>query len=166
MIIVSDTSPIRYLVLIRAIDVLKALFGEIIIPPIVAAELSHPNTPVPVRDWFQSCPSWIKVRAPLKVDVIDRIDPGEMEAIALALELDADRLLIDDRAGKKAAKNSGISAVGTLAILDLAGKQGLLDFSQSLSELENKTNFRMSPTLRDRLLAEHRKTSSEKPTDI
>lgn len=165
MIVVSDTSPIRYLVLIRAIDVLQSLFGELLIPPTVAAELSHPKAPVPVRDWFQSAPTWVKVRAPLKVDPIDRLDPGELEAISLALELDADRLLVDDNAGRRAAKRLGISAVGTLAILDLAGKQGLLDFPKSLRELESNTNFRISRSLRDRLLDEHLKTSREDPTD-
>lgn len=101
MIVVSDTSPIRYLILIRAIDVLPTLFGEVLIPPTVAAELSHAKTPEPVRTWFQTLPAWVKVQTPLKVNAIERLDPGEVEAIALALELDADRLLIDDNAGKK-----------------------------------------------------------------
>jgi predicted nucleic acid-binding protein len=159
MIVVSDTSPLRYLVLIRAIDVLPRIFGEVVIPPAVAAELTHPNTPTAVRPWFSSMPTWIKIQAPRRVDVIDRIDPGELEAIALALELDADRLIMDDNAGKKAAKRLGITTIGTLAILDLAGKQGWLNFPQTLDELESTTNFRLSRELRDRLIDEHRKTS-------
>lgn len=89
-----------------------------LVPPSVAAELSHPKTPEEVRTWFQIHPAWLKVRAPLKVDAIERLDPGEVESIALALELDADRLLIDDNAGKRAAKRFGVHAIGTLVISD------------------------------------------------
>lgn len=161
MIVVSDTSPLRYLILVRAIDVLPALLGEVLIPPAVAAELMHAKTPAAVRDWFQSPPPWVKFQAPRRVDAIARLGPGEQEAIALALELDADRLLIDDNAGKQAAKRLGLNAIGTLAILDLADKQGLLDLRQALDRLENVTNFRMSRVLRDRLLEEDWNDSDE-----
>lgn len=165
MIVVSDTSPIRYLILIRAIDVLPTLFGEVLIPPTVAAELSHAKTPEPVRTWFQTLPDWVKVQSPVKVEAIARLDPGEVEAIALALELDADRLLIDDNAGKRAAKRLGVTAIGTLAILDLAAKQGLLDFRNAVETLETNTNFRMPPDLRDRLLNEHPLPPDKSPTE-
>lgn len=165
MIVVSDTSPIRYLMLIRAIDVLPTLFGEVLIPPTVAAELFHPKTPEEVHTGFQTLPAWIKVQAPLKVDAIERLDPGEVEAIALALELDADRLLIDDNAGKRAAKRFGVTAICTIAILDLAAKQGLVDFRDALETLDTRTNFRMPSDLRDRLLKEHQKPPGTSPTE-
>jgi predicted nucleic acid-binding protein len=52
MIVVSDTSPIRYLILIEAIDVLSKLFGEVLIPPAVVAELVHTSAPLAVRAWM------------------------------------------------------------------------------------------------------------------
>lgn len=156
MIVVSDTSPIHYLILVRAASVLPTLFGKVHIPPTVIAELSHSKTPKPVREWCRSLPAWVTVQTPLSVETIDRLDAGEMEAIALAVELNADRFLVDDNAGKRAAKRLGVTAIGTLAILDLAGKRGLIDFRATLKRLEDSTNFRMSPKLRDQLLDEHR----------
>lgn len=156
MIVVSDTSPLRYLVLIQVVDVLPQLFGEVIIPPVVAAELTHPKTPVAVRQWFNSNPQWLKVQTPTNVQPIRRLNRGEVEAIALALEVQADQLLIDDNAGKKAAMRLGISAVGTLAILDLAAKRRIIDFRKAITALESGTNFRMPQRLRDQLLRDHK----------
>ena len=162
MIVVSDTSPLNYLVLIQAIDVLPSLFGEVLIPPAVARELTHPKSPGPVCDWLSARPNWLQIWVPSRPLAIGRLGPGEVEAIALALEVDADQLLIDDAAGKKAAKRLGLSAVGVLAVLDLAGRRGLLDFPKALSRLEAETNFRLSPALRDALLREHQQS----PPDI
>lgn len=159
MIVVSDTSPIHYLVLIRAVHVLPMLFGEVLIPRTVASEPSHARAPDEVRAWFQSLPPWVKIRAPFNVGTIERLDPGEAEAIALTFELGADLLLIDDSAGKRAAKRLGIMSIGTLAILDHAAQQGMLDFRGAVENLEIHTNFRMPLDLRDRLIEEHKNRS-------
>lgn len=155
MIVVSDTSPLRYLILIEAVDVLFELFGEVLIPPAVVTELVHTNAPLAVRDWMAAPPGWLKIQAPSSLRPIGRLDPGEVEAISLALEIDADQLIIDDRSGKQTAQSFGLSAVGTLAILDLAGRRGLLDFRKAITTLEADTNFRMSRRLRDQLLLDH-----------
>jgi len=62
MIIVSDTTPLRYLIEIEEIYVLEKLFGEVIIPEKVAEELQRPKTPQQVKNWVQSRPAWLKVR--------------------------------------------------------------------------------------------------------
>jgi predicted nucleic acid-binding protein len=62
MIIVADTSPINYLVLIGAIDILKALFGRVIIPQAVLGELQHEKTPTAVKVWCDAYPDWLEVR--------------------------------------------------------------------------------------------------------
>jgi predicted nucleic acid-binding protein len=54
---VADTGPLRYLVLIEVIDVLPRLFGRVLIPEIVGAELSRPSTPLPVREWLAAAPA-------------------------------------------------------------------------------------------------------------
>jgi len=61
MIVVSDTSPLNYLVLVGAIDVLPKLFGEVYVPLAVIQELQHPRTPVPVKQWAQSPPDWLRI---------------------------------------------------------------------------------------------------------
>jgi len=66
VIVVSDATPVRYLILIDHMDVLPRLFGRVLVPPAVVAELSRTNTPPRVRDWVQSPPGWLEVRAPVK----------------------------------------------------------------------------------------------------
>jgi predicted nucleic acid-binding protein len=110
MIVVSDTSPLNYLVLIEAIDILPELFGQVHVPPAVMQELQHPRTPEAVKDWAQSPPQWLSIRAASVATSPDgRLDPGEAEAIALALELRAGAILIDEKRGRRAAKDHGLT---------------------------------------------------------
>jgi len=60
MIVISDTSPINYLILTDAIDILEELFKRIIVPEAVYIELQHAKTPQPVKDWIANAPSWFK----------------------------------------------------------------------------------------------------------
>jgi predicted nucleic acid-binding protein len=62
MIIVSNTSPINYLILIGQIDLLPELFRQISIPQAVYSELSDTEAPRPVRTWIASPPSWLKIQ--------------------------------------------------------------------------------------------------------
>jgi predicted nucleic acid-binding protein len=89
MVVVADTSPINYLVLIAHIDVLQQLYGRILIPPAVLAELRHPVAPKPVRDWADRAPKWVEVLSPKSNLFLAQLDPGENEAIALATEVHA-----------------------------------------------------------------------------
>ncbi|MEO5924644.1 MAG: hypothetical protein ABIR70_12535 [Bryobacteraceae bacterium] len=99
MVVIADTSPINYLVLIAQIDLLKQLYARILIPPAVLAELKHPLAPKPVRDWADDPPVWVEVLTPKSSLVLAQLDLGESEAIALATELEADVVLIDEQAG-------------------------------------------------------------------
>jgi predicted nucleic acid-binding protein len=62
MIIISDTSPINYLVLTGDIDILATLFQRVLIPPAVFNEMQHPKTPQPVKDWINNAPAWLEVK--------------------------------------------------------------------------------------------------------
>jgi predicted nucleic acid-binding protein len=145
MIVVSDTGPLRYLILIEEISLLRSLYGQIAIPPAGRSELSQPNTPIPVRLWIQSLPSWIDVRSPgLPLTKFpSKLGLGESEAIALALELDADAMLTDDHAARIETLRRQVPVLGTLGILDLAAEQGLVDFPLAVEKLL-ATNFRAS----------------------
>lgn len=98
MIIVADTTPLRYLIELEATNVLLTLFGQIVIPQRVFSELQDPGAPQAVRDWMQESPDWLIVRqADLSLFTPQaKIEDGEREAIALALALEADALLCDD----------------------------------------------------------------------
>ncbi len=118
MIIVSDTTPIRYLVEIEKVHVLEELFGQVVIPQKVCSELQGQNTPPIVVAWIQNRPAWLEVR---QADISlftpkSKIQDGEREAIALALELNAGAILIDDKNARREAKSAGLLIIPTLAI--------------------------------------------------
>ena len=120
--IVADTTPLNYLVLIQAADILPNLYRTVLIPPAVKAELAHANTPAIVRAWISQPPPWLEVVS-LKLPVdsaLALLDAGEREAISLASELQATLLLMDEREGVTIARQRGLKVVGTLAALDIA----------------------------------------------
>jgi len=119
MIVVADTTPVNYLVLIQQPDLLPRLFGEVLIPPAVFEELKDPETPSPVRAWLANAPSWLKVQTPRSRPdpELDYLDEGEREAIALAEELKADQLLLDEIDARKEAARRKLPFIGTLGIL-------------------------------------------------
>jgi predicted nucleic acid-binding protein len=122
MIVVSDTTPLRYLIEIEEIDILESLFGEVIIPEKVAEELQRPGTPQKVKDWMRSIPGWLKVRQADRSLFIptSNIDDGEREAFAIAVELHADAVLVDDKDAALEAQRHHIVTIPTFAILEPA----------------------------------------------
>jgi len=153
--VVSDTSPINYLIRVEKIDLLPQLFGEILIPPAVLQELQDAGAPLAVREWAFKLPSWVRVLAPASVDRLLDLGPGESEAIALAKEIGNTLLLMDERKGRKAALEKGLRTAGTLNILEQAASRGLLDFEQAVAELR-ATNFRVKDSVLTGFLARSR----------
>ena len=107
------------------------------------AELQHPLAPKPVRDWSGNAPAWLEVLTPKSSLIQAQLDLGESEAIALATEVNADVVLIDEQAGRQEAVRRGLKVAGTLSVLDEAEQAGLVDFEQEVAELQ-KTSFRVS----------------------
>jgi len=143
MIVVADTSPLNYLILIGHVGVLPRLYARVLIPPAVVSELRNPSAPGAVREWMASQPAWIEVVSPLKTGVFASLDLGECQAIALAVESGAGALLIDDLAGRREAMRRGLAVAGTLSVLDDADQGGLLSFDDAVARLRN-TSFRLS----------------------
>lgn len=157
MIVISDTTPLRYLIEIGRMDALPSLFGQIIIPQAVFDELHDPKTPQMVKDWFANCPAWLEVRTlsqPPDIS-LSSLDYGEREAIALALELNADAVLIDDKDARIAAKARALVVLPTLAILELAAQKSLLDLPDAIDRI-SKTTFRAKPELFEQALERER----------
>lgn len=143
MVVVADTSPINYLILIGQIELLPRLYARILVPAAVLAELNHRLAPKPVQEWASNTPRWFEVLTPNTNLTLGRLDLGESEAIALAVEMHADVLLIDDVAGRQEAVRRGLRVAGTLSVLDDADKAGLVNFDEAVAQLR-KTSFRVS----------------------
>jgi len=154
MIVVSDTSPINYLLLIGQIDLIPRLFQKIIIPDVVRDEMLDPSAPPVLQQWIANSPSWLAVQAVSGVDMtLNALDPGEQAAITLAQTLPADLLIIDERLGRRVASDRGIPIIGTLGILDDASSQGLVELADVITRLQ-QTNFRISRRIIQQLLDE------------
>lgn len=146
MLVVSDTSPLNYLILTGYVHLLEALYGRVAIPRAVRDELLSPGAPATVREWVEALPDWVQVHEPAAPDATLNLDPGEREAITLALELNADLVLLDERRGRREAAGRGLAVTGTLGVLDAAARRGLVELSEALSRLR-LTSFRVQPNL-------------------
>lgn len=159
-VVVADATPLHYLILIGAIQVLPHTFERIHVPVEVRDELSCEATPLDVRTWMQQPPHWLEVAAAPLVAAgdssLDALDSGERAAIVLAESIGADLILIDDRAGATLAQRRGLAVTGTLGVMDLASRAGLLDLHDAFVRLQ-KTNFRYPPSLMEMLLEEEGK---------
>ena len=121
MVVISDTSPLTALLLANQAELLRALFTRVVIPPAVQRELLCAHTQLP---------SWIEVISPRHIPasiIHGGLDAGETEAIALALELHPDTLLMDERLGRRLALKHGLPVTGLLGLLVLAKQQGLVE---------------------------------------
>lgn len=172
MIAVADTSPIVYLVLIEEIGLLPALFTEVVVPSGVAAELSDSRAPEALRRWWAEPPGWIRVADPgdpPAPEAVRRLHRGEREAILLARRLEADIVLLDEKAARQAARALGLPVMGLIGVLAAASAQGRVDVVQAVERLR-RTNFRVSAALLKELLERagrhRRETEPGKDPDV
>lgn len=158
MPIVSNTSPILNLAIVDQLELLHQQFGEILIPHAVLDELKvneqRPGSQA-IREAISS--GWIQTQEvsnePLAQLLKQTLDQGEAEAIALAIELEADWTLLDEREGRKVAKSLGLNVTGILGILLRAKQVGELESLQPvIDDLMNKAGFRIAPELLAQIL--------------
>jgi predicted nucleic acid-binding protein len=148
MIVVSDTSCISNLLSIGREELLPCLFGEVLIPPAVLRELLRFHVRVPD---FVRCVSPVETGQMARLS--EELDLGEAEAICLALELKADRLLIDEAPGRAAALREGIPIIGLVGVLVAAKRAGHLGtIGPVLRQLEVDAGFYLSASLKDDVL--------------
>ena len=152
VVVVSDTSPLRALQHLGETNLLPHFYRSVLVPPAVARELLSPRgmgAPVDVT----SLP-FVTVQAPTDAARVQyfrrQLDPGESEAIALAIEVQAEALLIDEFQGRAAATAAGLKIIGVLGILQRAKKEGLIDEVRSrMDRLRNDIQFFISDQLYD-----------------
>ncbi len=157
MIVVSDTSPISNLLVIGQLDLLRVLFGKIIMPERVLHELARLHdfgydiSEITSANWISVLPVG---DAQAVFELSKQLDPGESEAIVLAQELKADFLLIDERRGWKIANSLKIKTVGVLGVLLKAKAEGHIStISPLLVDLETKAGFWLGDALKKEVLA-------------
>lgn len=148
MIVVADTSPLNYLILIDKIEILPKLFGALVVPRAVHTELLAATAPARIRDWASTPPGWVEIRtaAPSHDARLDELDQGEREAILIFEEIGADQLLMDDLPGRGVAAKRNIQALGTLGVLKAASRKGMLDLRATIDRLR-RTNFFLTDDL-------------------
>jgi uncharacterized protein len=137
LIVISDTSPILNLSLIGRLELLVSLYEQVFIPPAVYRELTRSDVAPPLIEgascaWLVVEPAQDRSRvAQLRED----LDPGEAEAIALALEKRADLILLDERLGRQVAMALGLRVTGLLGVLAEAKRARLIERVNQLSRI-------------------------------
>ncbi|BAU15441.1 hypothetical protein LEP3755_59990 [Leptolyngbya sp. NIES-3755] len=153
MIIVSDTSPINNLAAIGALYLLRELYEVVIIAEAVYRELTDPNSPVAGATEVQTF-EWIQTRSLMNRTLLNalsnELDPGEAEAIALAVEIKADQVLIDERRGRAVAARLSLQYTGVL--VEAKSRELIPAVRPLLDALIDQAGFWMASSLYDRVL--------------
>ena len=148
MLVVSDTTAITSLLKIRRTDILANLFNEVMIAEAVRDELLR---------YHASIPAFFQVRAVtdkgLLSVLLESLEEGEAESIALAAEIGAAALLIDDRKGRRIAEQRGIHCLGLAGVVLLAKRKGIISsLGTFLDDLEREARFYLAAELKHELL--------------
>lgn len=147
-LVVSNTSALIALERVGQLDLLQQLYGNVVIPPAVAQEAA-PRLVLP---------NWIMEHA-----LTQPLDPlmlaaslglGETEAIGLALELNADRVVLDDAPARRLAKSLGLPSIGTLGILLAAKRCRILPAVRPVLDALIRSGFYVAPKLYQRVLSD------------
>lgn len=156
MTIVSNASPLIGIARIDKLDLLRELYGELVIPEAVWHEVVVRGAGQPGAEQIKAS-GWINqahVENRTLVQVLSQdLDVGEAESIALALEVQAEILLMDERLGRETADHLGLRYIGVIGILVQAKHKGLIDrIEPSLKALRDLAGFRVSDELYMRVL--------------
>jgi predicted nucleic acid-binding protein len=158
MLALSNTSPISNLASIGRIELLKSQFPELWIPDAVAEELAaHPDPFAQAAIQSAIRTQWIRIGAPKDSGLLRllllQLHRGEAEAIALAMDLHADFVLIDEQEGRQLASRTGLAVTGVLGILLRAKRAGKIPaIKPEMDLLRSVAHFFVSPALEKKIL--------------
>ena len=156
MIVVADTSVVINLCCVGQGDLLRRLFLEVVVPPAVALEFARLASSVP-RFAGLTLPKAIRQQAPNTVPALLSsaigLDAGETAALALAVEIQADVVLLDERRGREVASQLGLRTIGILGLLPEAKSAGFLAaVGPVLDDLQREAGFWIAKPLRQQVL--------------
>lgn len=152
MIVVADSSVLIGLSAIGQLHLLRVLLSEeIVIPPAVWSEVVEHGGGRPGAIQIKSS-AWISVRNIDDSDMLQllrgSLDAGESEAIALAKEINAELILLDERDARKIAQSLSLKTLGTVGVLIKAKQSGKIESLQvTLNALRDQAKFRISDPL-------------------
>jgi predicted nucleic acid-binding protein len=158
LIVVSDTSPVLNLARINRLELLPLLYQQVLVPSAVYKELKESKRYLlPAIDLASE--RWLAVAAVKNhtrvQELRQHLDPGEAEAIVLAIERRADLLLVDERRGRRTATAAGLRVMGLLGVVAAAKRAGLIDHAKPvLDELIKVARFWIGPDLYAEVLTE------------
>lgn len=158
MILVSNASPLVNLARIGHLELLHDLFGKLLVPEAVWEEVVVAGAGQPGARLLEEA-SWVTRRQVQNRSLVQalrqELDAGEAEAIALAVEVKADLLLMDERLGRETAQHLGLRVTGVIGMLVEAKRKGVLPEVKSLLDaLRDKAGFRVSERLYARVLGD------------
>ena len=152
-IVVVDTTPIISLALIQQLHLLESLYGEVLIPTAVAAEIRAGGTRAGAAELNKA--SYIRtvpLQDPQRALLLSDLDRGEAEVIALGIEQKADLLIIDEQLGRRHAQRLGLPITGVLGVLLKAKQLGyLLEIKPLILQLRH-SGIRLGDVLIERVI--------------
>lgn len=159
-LVVSNTSPIAALSFIQQLDLLHQLYDQVWIPDAVWQEVAVDGAHYPGREAVFSA-DWLKQHSvsnrQLVTALLQDLDPGEAEAIALAVQVGADLLIIDERMGRRTARQFELNVIGVIGVLVEAKRRGLIqEVKQYLDQLRDIAGFSISDALYRYILEEQK----------
>ncbi|MCP9915885.1 DUF3368 domain-containing protein [Cyanobium sp. ATX 6F1] len=147
-VVISDASPLIGLARVNGIGWLKELFGEVLIPEVVAAEVITGGFPAEeARITAALEAGWLQIAGPIPdgPDLPD-LDEGEAASIRLALAHPGPALLlIDERSGRAVAQGLGLSMAGTAAVIGMARARHLIPSARAVLSQLHGSDFRIAP---------------------
>lgn len=145
--VIADATPLIVLGWINQLELLRALFGRVVIPPAVAAEVSRRGP---------ALPEWVHVQAPSRpIDAriaAAQLGAGETEALSLALELPHSWVILDDGEARVLGRLLGVNVLGTGAVLVNGKRAGLIPAVRPVLDALLDRGFRLSPEVYDVIL--------------
>jgi len=147
--VIADTTPLIALALIGQLDILRQLYSAIAIPPAVDAELVAGGSGAPGVAAVHAAP-WIRavpLHDPRRADLIADLDRGEAEVLALAQELNASLVIIDERLARRHARRLGLRLTGSVGVLLRAKKHGYIVAVKPLLTQLRSSGIRLSDAL-------------------
>lgn len=157
-VIIADASPLIGLAKIGRLNLLQNLYQCILIPPAVHAELQAGSSRsggeelqrALAEGWLETA-DYTAIPTAAVAELKQRLDLGEAEAIALALHLPADLLLIDEQCGRVVAQQKGVRIIGTGIVLVTAKRRGHITSVRTELDALFRSGYRLSARLREQL---------------
>jgi predicted nucleic acid-binding protein len=151
MLVVSDASPLNVLIRISLVELLPVLYERVMIPQAVASEMGDPAAPQAVREFIRTSPAWLDIREPDTLLSIIGLDRGEQAAISLACQNQSDLLLIDEKRGRRAARELNLRIIGTIGIREAAAVRNLIQLPDAVQRIR-ETDFFISDEILEKAL--------------